>query len=136
MRKLLLALPAAMLLATPATSGETIELTEKQQTKLDKRLDGRTAGKPRSCISAHDQRQMTVISDDVLLFGSSRNASTLYMNKPYGGCRNADRSILSYSRPTSSLCQGETITLVDSASRMPMGSCAFGEFVPYTKDAD
>ncbi len=134
MNKLIFALPAAMLLASPAVSGEKAQLSEKQQVKLDQRLEGRTAGEPRTCINSADQRNMTVISDDVLVFGSSRNARTIYVNKPYGGCRNADRSILSYSRPTSSLCKGEAITLVDSASRMPMGSCAFGEFVPYTKD--
>ncbi len=136
MRKLLFAIPAAMLLAAPAMSGENIELTEKQQTKLDQRLEGRTAGKAQSCITSNDQREMTVISDDILIFGSRRNARTIYVNKPYGGCRNADRNILSYSRPTSSLCKGEIIQLIDSSTRMSMGSCAFGEFVPYTKDAD
>ncbi|MEH6792214.1 hypothetical protein [Parasphingorhabdus sp.] len=136
MNKLLLAIPAALLLAAPAVSKDKMELTEKQQTQLDKKLAGRTAGEAKSCISMNDQREMTVISDDILIFGSSRNANTIYVNKPYGGCRNADRSTLSYSRPTSSLCQGEIIQLIDSASRMTMGSCAFGEFVPYTKNTD
>ena len=136
MNKLIFAIPIAMLLAAPAVSGEKIQLTEEQQAKLDQQLAGRTAGEPRSCINANDQRNMTVISDDILIFASSRNAKTIYVNKPYGGCRNASRSILSYSRPTSSLCKGEAITLVDSASRMPMGSCAFGDFVPYTRDED
>ncbi len=136
MRKLLFAIPAAMLLAAPAISGEKIELTERQQAKLDQRLEGRTAGEPQSCIGFNDQREMTVISDDILIFGSRRNANTIYVNKPYGGCYNADRNILSYSRPTSSLCKGEIIQMIDNMSRMPMGSCAFGEFVPYTKDAD
>ncbi|WP_417623010.1 hypothetical protein [Parasphingorhabdus sp.] len=136
MNKLLLAIPAAMLLAAPAMSEEKITLTEKQQAKLDKRLEGRTAGKAQSCISAQDQREMTVISDDILIFGSRRNANTIYVNKPYGGCRNADRNILSYSRPTSSLCKGEIIQLIDNSTGMSTGSCAFGEFVPYTKDAD
>lgn len=136
MRKLIFAIPVAMLLAAPAISGEQIELTEKQQTKLDKRLEGRTAGEAQSCITSNDQREMTVISDDILIFGSRRNAKTIYVNKPYGGCRNADRSILSYSRPTSTLCRGDIIQLIDNTTQMSTGSCAFGEFVPYTKDAD
>ena len=135
MKKLLLGIPMAMLLAAPAVSGERTGLTEKEQAKLDSRLEGRTAGEARSCINRNDQRNMTVISDEILIFSSSRNAKTIYVNKPFLGCRNAERSILSYSRPTSALCQGEAITLTDSASQMPMGSCAFGEFVPYTKDA-
>lgn len=136
MRKLIFAIPAAMLLAVPAMGGEKIELTEKQQTELDQRLEGRTAGEAQSCITANDQREMTVISDDILIFGSRRNARTIYVNNPPGGCRNADRSILSYSRPTSSLCQGDAIDLIDSGTGMSTGSCAFGEFVPYTKNAD
>ncbi len=135
MKKLLFSIPIAMLLAAPAVSGEKIALTEKQQTKLDMRLDGRTAGEARSCINMNDQRDMTVISDDILIFGSHRNAKTVYVNKPYGGCRNADRNILSYRRPTSSLCRGDGIQLIDNSTGMSMGSCAFGEFVPYTKDA-
>ncbi|WP_373489989.1 hypothetical protein [Parasphingorhabdus sp.] len=136
MKKLLFAIPAALLLSAPAVSSEQITLTEKQQTELDKRLEGRTAGEPRSCINRNDQRNMTVISDDILIFGSNRNAKTIYVNKPHGGCYNADNSILSYSKPTSSLCRGETVQLIDHGTRASMGSCAFGEFVPYTKDAD
>ena len=136
MRKLLLTIPAAMLLAAPAMSEEKIELTEKQQIMLDKRLEGRTAGEAKSCISGNDQRNMTVISDDILLFSSSRNAKTIYVNKPYGGCHNADRNILVYRRSSAALCRGEIVQLVDNLSGMTMGSCAFGDFVPYTKDAD
>lgn len=136
MRKLLLTIPAAILLAAPAMSEEKITLTEKQQAMLDKRLEGRTAGEGKSCISGNDQRNMTVISDDILLFSSSRNAKTIYVNKPYGGCRNADRNILVYRRSTAALCRGDIIQLVDNTSGMTVGSCAFGEFVPYTRNAD
>lgn len=133
MKKLLLALPAAMLLAAPVTSGENVKLTEKEQIKLDNRLAGRTAGKPQSCIPLHAQRSMTIISDDILIFGTRRNAKTIYVNKPYGGCRNADRNILSYSRPTSSLCSGEIVQVVDNGFGGVVDSCSFGKFVPYTK---
>ena len=136
MRSLFFAIPAAMLLAAPATGGTASELTEKQQAKLDQHLEGRTAGEVQSCINRHDQRQMTVISDDILIFGSSRNAKTIYVNKPYGGCHKADRNILVYSRSTSSLCRGEIVQLVDGGSGVTAGSCAFGDFVAYTKDAD
>lgn len=133
MKKLLLALPAALLLAAPATSGEQIQLTDKEQAKFDKRTEGRTAGKPLSCIPNHAQRNMTVISDEVLIFSSNRNAKTIYVNKPYGGCRDADRNILVYSRPTSSLCSGEIVQVVDNTIGGAIDSCAFGKFVPYTK---
>lgn len=135
MKKLLLAVPVLALLAAPAMSGEKLELTEKQQTKLDKRLEGRVAGKPKSCINYQDQKSMTVISDDVLIFGARRNASTIYVNKPHGGCRNADRNVLTYRRSISSLCRGEIVRVIDNLTGTFQGSCSFGEFVPYTKKA-
>jgi len=134
MKKLLLAISAAMLVAAPAASGEKIDLTEKQQTKLDKRLEGRTVGDPVSCIALRDQKNMTVISDDVLLFSSSSHAKTIYVNKPYKGCRNADRLVMVYDRPTTQLCRGEIVQLVDNTTGVNVGSCAFSEFTPYTKD--
>ncbi|WP_321327479.1 hypothetical protein [uncultured Parasphingorhabdus sp.] len=134
MKKLLLAFPAAVLLAAPASGGETIELTEKQQAKLDKQLEGRSPRKAQSCIDRNDQRKMTVISDDILIFASRRNAKTIYINKPPGGCPGADRYIMSYRRTTGSLCSGEIIQLIDNMSGATMGSCTFGDFVPYTKD--
>ena len=125
-----------MLLAGPAIGGEPIELSDKQQAKLDKQLEGRTAGAARTCINRNDQRHMTVISDDILVFSSRRNAKTVYINKPAGGCPGADRNILAYTRSSSSLCRGEIIQLVHNAHGGSMGSCAFGDFIPYTKDAD
>ena len=133
MNKLFMAFPAAILLAAPATGGEQIQLSEKEQANFDKRLAGRTAGKPVSCIPRHSQRNMNVISDDILIFSSSRNAKTIYVNKPYGGCRDADRNVLVFNKPSSSLCRGEIVQVVDKSFGGTIDSCAFGKFVPYTK---
>ena len=134
--KFLIALPIAMGLAAPATSekADDIKLTDRQQKKLDARLAGRTKGKPVSCITRFDRKNMTVISDDVILFGRSRNANTIYVNKPYRGCNGAEDNALVMRSFSGQICKGEIVRVRDLVSRAFYGSCSWGEFVPYTKD--
>ena len=110
------------------------ELTEKQQAALDKALEGRTAGPAKSCIQRTEQRNFTVISDDIFIYSASRNNGTIYVNKPIGTCAGAENHILVYERPDFPLCHGEIITVLDRYANTFVSSCAFGKFIPYTKD--
>jgi len=134
--KALLIVPIALGLSVPATSGKLggKELNQRQQKKYDARLAGRTAGKPISCINRWDRKYMSVISDDVILFGKSRTAKTIYVNKPYGGCSGAEDHALVTRSGFSQLCKGEIAQVQDLVNGSFQGSCAWGEFVPYTKD--
>lgn len=114
------------------TVEEDSNLSEKEQAKLDKALEGRTAGPAKNCISRTQQRNLTYVNDDILIFGS-RNAKTIYVNKPSGGCPNAQRYALSYSRPGTALCSGDIAQIVDVVAGSTLGSCSFSKFVPYTK---
>lgn len=126
-------------LASCATPGDRTDsetaLTESQQKKLDARLAGRTAGEPVSCINRFEGRKMTVISDDVIIFGNSRNSRTIFVNKPNPGCNGADRHILVTRSPSTRLCKGDIIELKDRYTGAFFGSCTWSEFVPYTKIA-
>ena len=135
--KYIVALLMLLGLAAPAAMGETdrIKLTERQQAKLDARLAGRTAGKPLSCISRWDQKHMTIVSDDIIIFSQRRNSNTVYVNKPYLGCNGADRHSLVTRSFSNGLCKGETVEVTDLQSQATVGSCTWSEFVPYTKDA-
>jgi hypothetical protein len=33
---------------------------------------------------------------------------------------------------SSQLCRGDIATVIDTSTRTPVGSCVFGDFVPYT----
>lgn len=135
MRKIIFAIPLALMLAAPAANSGTAEvkLSDKDQVKFDKIVDGRTAGKPVSCISRIDQTNMTAVGDKYLVYGRSRNAKTVYVNEPYGGCRNADRYTLVTRRPSTQLCRGEIAEVKDFPSGAFVDSCSFSSFVPYTK---
>ena len=135
MRKIIFALPLALMLAAPAVNSGTseIKLSEKEQAKFDKIVAGRTAGKPVSCITRNDQKNMTVVGDKYLIYSSSRNSKTIYVNEPYGGGRNVDRNTLVTRRPSAQLCRGEIAQVKDITSGAFIDSCTFGSFVPYTK---
>ncbi|MEH6758479.1 MAG: hypothetical protein V7676_13355 [Parasphingorhabdus sp.] len=138
MRKIIFALPLALMLAAPAAhSGTTeVKLSEKEQAKFDKIVAGRTAGKPVSCINRNDQRNMTVVGDKYLIYSSSGNSKTIYVNEPYGGCRNVDRNTLVTRKSSSQLCRGEIAQVKDLTNNMFVDSCSFSNFVPYTKIED
>ncbi len=135
MRKIIFALPLALMLAAPAANSGTAEvkLSEKEQAKFDKKIAGREAGKPVSCINRTDQKNMTVIGDKYLIYSRSSNPKTIYVNEPYGGCRDVDRHTLVTRRPSSQLCRGEIAQVKDFPSGAFIDSCSFGSFVPYTK---
>lgn len=135
MRKVIFTLPLALLLAAPAAIGGTAEvkLNEKEQAKFDKIIEGRTAGEPRSCISRIDQDNMRVVGDKYLVYSRTRNAKTIYVNEPYGGCRDVDRHTLVTRKFSGNLCRGEIAQVKDFPSGAFIDSCSFGSFVPYTK---
>ncbi len=135
MRKIWITLPVVLMLSTPAVISGTreVQLNEKEQAKFDKKVAGRVAGKPVSCISRIDQKNMTVVGDKYLIYQRSSNPKTIYVNEPYGGCRNVDRGSLITRRSHPMLCRGEIAEVQDLTTGIHYDSCAFGAFVPYTK---
>ncbi len=110
------------------TSYQPAALTAKQQAKLDRKLAGRVAGEPVSCIASLRGAQSTTISDDILLY---EVGGTVYLNQPYGGCNGAENNTLIIRRPTSQLCSGEIAVVSDFSTGTELGSCALGKFTPY-----
>ncbi|MEP3224801.1 MAG: hypothetical protein ABJO01_02410 [Parasphingorhabdus sp.] len=135
MRKVIFTLPLALMLAAPAALSGTAEvkLSEKEQASFDKIVEGRTAGKPVSCISRNDQKNMRVVGDKYLIYSRTRNAKTVYVNQPHGGCRDVDRHTLVTRRFSGNLCRGEIGLVEDFNSGAFVDSCSFSSFVPYTK---
>lgn len=136
MKKIVFALPMALILAAPAANSGVKELTlnEKDQTRFDKKIEGRVAGEPVSCISRIDQKRLTVVGDKYLIYQRSSNPKTIYINEPYGGCRDAEDNTLVTKRFSSRLCRGEIAEVKDLSTGIHYDSCSFGRFVPYTKE--
>lgn len=99
---------------------------------LDKALAGRTAGTPTSCI------QQNLIDDsDIFDSGSilyHMRGGTDYVNTPSPQCTalRHDRGLISRT-PSTSLCRGDIVGIVDFTSHFDYGSCGLGDFVPYAR---
>ncbi len=128
MRTLALALASAATLFGATALEARSKLTPEQQ--LAKMLEGREAGKPTSCISLDDTRDMTVLDKTAIVY---RSGGVVWVNRP----RNAehlDSDDIMVTHPTGSqLCSLDMVSTVDRAGHFPTGFLNLGDFVPYRK---
>jgi hypothetical protein len=137
MRPIIFTVIALPLLASCAEVDSTPEpLTKKQTALLAKELDGKTAGKPVSCISDFNGTNVIRVSDDILLYRVSGNL--VYKNNLRSSCPGLarDSDIIVSEQFGSQKCRGDLLRLVDRTSGIQGPVCSLGEFVPYRKDRD
>lgn len=128
MRAALAFLPVILFGAIGATSDRDAD----NQAKLAKALAGLTPGKPESCVPLSYPTLSTQSIGKELLYKRDRN--TIYVNHTTGGCEGAaNGDILVQVEHEGRPCSGDIIRTVDSTSRFTTGSCALGQFVPYTR---
>jgi len=97
---------------------------------LDTVLAGRTAGKAESCI------QQNFIDDSETFDGAilyRMKTGPDYLNRP-GECSQLrpNRGLVT-STPSTSICRGDIIQVVDFTSHFNYGSCGLGDFIPYPR---
>jgi hypothetical protein len=107
--------------------------TAKAQKQYDQLLAGKVAGPPVSCLPSYNQNDMVVIDDRTIAFrnGSSR----VYVNHMQGGCSNlgGPYALVTKTFGSAQLCRGDIGQVVDLTNHFTVGSCVFGDFVPYAK---
>lgn len=118
----------AALLAAPAVDART-KLNGEQQ--LAKMLEGRTAGKPVSCIPMYPTQNTTVIDKTAIVY---RVGGTLYVNRPTNADRLDNDDVMVTRTYSTQLCNLDTVQMHDrTANFMWNGFVGLREFVPYTK---
>lgn len=119
-----------LMLAACTGSYTPTPLTDKQAATLDKALAGKVAGEKVSCINREPQTNLTVISNNVLLYRVSRRL--IYKNELIGSCNGLTYGDTMITRSFGSqLCRGDIATSANLMTGMTTGSCALGDFVPY-----
>lgn len=85
-------------------------------------------GEARNCVML--TRVDTIDRVDERAWIVTMRGGDQYLNRVGRGCRQAASpfTYISYRVPTSQLCRGEIVQVVDNTSHIPMGSCALGEF--------
>lgn len=117
----LLAAPA--LLAKPRLTGEE---------RLAKRLEGREAGKPQSCLPSWETRDLEIIDGVALVYG---HGDTIWVNRPDNAKDLDDDEILVTKTTGSQLCRLDIVQTMDRTSHFTTGFVGLGDFVPYKKVA-
>ena len=132
MRRITIRVGAACLITTlVAMPLASARRTPEQE--LERLLAGRTAGKPQSCIPLRPSNDATTLEGIGLVY--EVGATRYLMRFQNGGCPalESDR-ILITKTPQTQLCRGDIADVVtQSPPAVFMGSCTYGEFVPYKK---
>jgi hypothetical protein len=103
-----------------------------QSDKAMRLLAGKVAGPPQDCISTINANDMVWLDHSTVAF--KRGSNLVYVNHFNGGCDNyADRYALVTRQVTGQLCRGDIAQLVDPVAHYALGSCNFGEFIPYRR---
>ena len=130
MRKIAIAIVAAAAMLTGPALEARPNLTPEQ--RLDKLLDGRVAGKPVSCISQFDSREMQVLDKTAIVYGWG---NTIWVNTPRNAQDLDDDDILVTRTSGSQLCSLDIVNTLDRTAGFFNGSISLGQFVPYRRVA-
>ena len=122
----LAAIAGLALTAGPSVAGERLS----GEARLAKLLEGRVAGKPKSCINTFSNRNSRVIDETALVYGSGR---TIWVNVPRNAEDLDDSDALVIRMHGSQLCRQDIVTTIDTASGFYTGNVFLGDFVPYTR---
>jgi hypothetical protein len=135
MRSIPLLVVGAALVACTTTAAEQPTRTAAKQQEFEKLVAGKVAGPPISCLPTYRQNDMVVIDERTIAFrdGSRRT----YVNHMQGSCTNlgGTYALVTKTFGSAQLCRGDIGQVVDLTNHFTVGSCVFGDFVPYTRPA-
>ena len=123
----------AVLAASCTTAYPTVEQQQRQARELQRELGGKVAGAPIRCLPTYRARDMLAIDEQTIIF---RDGRTTYVSRMKGGCSglgSAGYTLITKTIGGSNLCGGDIAQVADISSGMVVGSCTFGDFVPYRR---
>src|SRR5574338_1225840 len=109
--------------------------TAQSQMRYQQLLAGKVAEAPVSCLRSYNANDMEVIDESTIAFkvGTRR----VYVNHMQGGCANlgGPYTLVTHGFGGQGLCRGDIAQVVDIRNHFAIGSCVFGDFIPYVKRA-
>jgi hypothetical protein len=130
---------ALLLLATGLASCTTAPPSPtraaRSQAELQSLIAGKAAQPAVSCLPSYNANDMVVIDENTIAFRSGANR--VYVAHMNGPCSNlggaGSYALLTKNFGGTGLCRGEIAQVVDTSSHITVGSCSFGDFVPYIR---
>lgn len=134
MRSALAPLVIAMLAGCAGSAQQTAVARQQAQARLAGLLAGKVAGPPRSCLPSYRADNMIVIDDNTIAFRDGPNR--VWLTKPRGSCSllgSPGYALVTRNVGGMGLCSGDIGQILDTTSRMTVGSCVMGDFTPYAR---
>lgn len=123
-------LVALGVLASCSTAPGPMTRSPQAQREYDQLIAGKVAGPARTCLPSFNANDMVIIDEQTIAYrqGSGR----VYINHMRGPCSGLGGNTTLVTRTFGTeTCSGDIARVVDVPSRMTVGSCAFGDFIPY-----
>ncbi|HEY1125190.1 MAG TPA: DUF6491 family protein [Sphingobium sp.] len=125
---------AALAATASAKTDEPVKLDPREARDLAKALDGKVAGKPVSCVSTFRGENLRAVGDHTLVYRVSKKL--VYRNDLQGVCHGLSFGDALVLRVWGNeYCRGDIAHSVNLTSGSLSGTCALGDFVPYTSGA-
>lgn len=123
---------AAAALSSCATQPPAPTRTAEAQAEFAKLTADRVPGTPMSCLPSYRAGNMVPIDDSTVVF---KDGSRVYVNHLIGECANLKNGFYTLVTRSngSGLCRGDIATVQDVSTGMTAGSCAIGDWVPYSR---
>lgn len=132
--RLISVLMAGAVLASCTTGPPQPTRSAEGQREFQQLLNGKVAQRPISCLPHYNSGDMRVIDDETIAFRSG--SSRVYVAHMVGGCNNLSsghNALVTHQYGSAELCRGDIARVVDTMNGITVGSCSFGDFVPYVK---
>lgn len=126
-------LTSAGLLASCATTATPEARSVRAQAELTRLLGTRVAGRPQQCLPNYRTSDLTIIDENTILYRDGANR--VWRNDLRGPCNGLGRpgtALLTKQFGGTGMCSGEIAQVIDTQNGFTVGSCALGDFVPYT----
>lgn len=125
-------------LASCTTQPPEPSRSAKNQARYEQLIAGKVAGAPLNCLPSYlSANNMTVIDDSTIAFdrgGMSGPVYIAHMRSPCTGLSGAGpNALVTRQVGASGLCSGDIGTVQDTMAHITVGSCSFGDFVPYAR---
>ena len=107
--------------------------TAEAQHQYETLLAGKVPQAPMTCLPSNRTENMVRVDENTVVFRES--GARVYVNHMQGPCSGLTNSAtaLVTNEHGSGPCSGDIARVVDTSANMPVGACAWGEFVPYVR---
>ena len=111
---------------------DAMALSSQDEARLAALTAGKVAGAPVACLPRHRSNDMRTLDNGTVAF---KVGSRVYINNMDGGCPNLrpPYALLTRQFGGAGLCRGDVAQIVDPTNGVSVGSCVWGDFIPYTR---